>query len=105
MKRDFVTFQLERVMSVWEYQVEYNLSESGVHPMTMLDLFAGDKGFNFPELNEAALKGLDEQTCSCEAGYSTSITCETGLSLHAGIPYRSILYLVDEVTQPNTITT
>ena len=67
--------------------------------------FAGDRGFNFPELNEAALKGLDEHTCSCEAGYSTSITCEIGLSLHAGIPYRSILYLVDEVTQPNNITT
>lgn len=67
--------------------------------------FAGDRGFNFPELNESALKGLDEHTCSCEAGYSTSITCEIGLSLHAGIPYRSILYLVDEVTQPNNITT
>ena len=67
--------------------------------------FAGDRGFNFPELNEAALKGLDEHTCSCEAGYSTSITCEIGLSLHADIPYRSILYLVDEVTQSSNITT
>ncbi|NNK96613.1 MAG: FAD-binding oxidoreductase [Desulfobacterales bacterium] len=61
--------------------------------------FAGDRGFNFPELNESALEGLDEHVCSCEAGYSTSKTCEIGLSLHSGIPYRSILYLVDEVTQ------
>lgn len=62
--------------------------------------FAGDRGFNYPELNTSALDGLEEEVCSCEAGYSTSKTCEVGLSLHAGIPYRSILYLVDEVTEP-----
>jgi D-lactate dehydrogenase len=62
--------------------------------------FAGDRGLSFPELNESALHGLAEQVCSCEAGYSTSKTCEIGLSLHAGIPYRSILFLVDEVSQP-----
>jgi D-lactate dehydrogenase len=62
--------------------------------------FAGDRGFNYPELNESALAELEEHVCTCEAGYSTSKTCEIGLSLHAGIPYRSLLYLVDEVTQP-----
>ncbi|WP_022668643.1 FAD-binding and (Fe-S)-binding domain-containing protein [Desulfospira joergensenii] len=62
--------------------------------------FAGDRGFNFPELNESALAGLDEHVCTCEAGYSTSVTCEVGLSLHGKIPYSSILYLVDEVTRP-----
>ncbi|BDD86476.1 FAD-binding and (Fe-S)-binding domain-containing protein [Desulfofustis limnaeus] len=62
--------------------------------------FAGDRGFTFPELNKSALNGLAEQVSSCEAGYSTSKTCEVGLSLHAGIPYRSILALVDEVSQP-----
>ena len=31
----------------------------------------------------------------CSAGYSTSRTCEIGLSEHAGVPYRSIVYLVD----------
>ncbi len=61
--------------------------------------FAGDRGFNYPELNESALDGLKEHVCSCDAGYSTSKTCEVGLSLHSGIPYRSILYLVDEVTE------
>jgi len=60
--------------------------------------FAGDRGFNYPELNESALDGLKEHVCSCDAGYSTSKTCEVGLALHSGIPYRSILYLVDEVT-------
>nr|WP_321466671.1 FAD-binding and (Fe-S)-binding domain-containing protein [uncultured Desulfobulbus sp.] len=60
--------------------------------------FAGDRGFNFPELNRSALHGLKEQVYGCEAGYSTSKTCEIGLALHAEIPYRSILALVDEVT-------
>ncbi|MGD9947501.1 MAG: FAD-binding and (Fe-S)-binding domain-containing protein [Desulfobulbus sp.] len=60
--------------------------------------FAGDRGFNFPELNQSALRGLKEQVYGCEAGYSTSKTCEIGLALHAEIPYRSILSLVDEVT-------
>lgn len=60
--------------------------------------FAGDRGFNFPELNKAALHGLKDHVAGCEAGYSTSKTCEIGLSLHGEIPYRSILYLVDDVT-------
>ncbi|MDK9706188.1 MAG: FAD-binding oxidoreductase [Desulforhopalus sp.] len=61
--------------------------------------FAGDRGFNFPELNEAALRDLKDHVCTCDAGYSTSKTCEIGLSLHGGIPYRSILYLVDEASE------
>ena len=61
--------------------------------------FAGDLGFKLPELNASALKDLHVHVCTCEAGYSTSKTCEIGLSLHAGIPYRSILYLVDEASE------
>ena len=62
--------------------------------------FAGDRGFSYPELNASALEELKDQVYSCSAGYSTSKTCEIGLSLHSGIPYRSILYLVDEATEP-----
>ena len=62
--------------------------------------FAGDLGFRFPELNASALKDLSTHVCSCEAGFSTSKSCEIGLSLHGGIPYRSILYLVDEASEP-----
>lgn len=59
--------------------------------------FAGDRGFNFPELNESALKDLKPQlTESCHEGYSNSKTCEIGLSYNSGIEYRSIIYLVDE---------
>jgi len=61
--------------------------------------FAGDLGFKFPELNASALKDLNAHVCTCEAGYSTSKTCEIGLSLHGDIPYRSILYLVDEASE------
>ncbi len=58
--------------------------------------FAGDKGFVTPELNAAALARLKQQLpAGCNQGYSNSRTCEIGLSLHAGIPYRSIAYLVD----------
>ncbi len=60
--------------------------------------FAGDRGFNFPELNESALVSLADQVKDCDEGYSTSVTCEIGLALHGKIPYRSILYLVDEAT-------
>lgn len=62
--------------------------------------FAGDRGFSFPELNAGALAGLREQIETCTEGYSTSRTCEIGLSLHGRIPYRNILFLVDEATRP-----
>ena len=58
--------------------------------------FAGDKGFDTPELNASALSRLKQQLPDgCDQGYSNSKTCEIGLSRHAGIPYRSIAYLVD----------
>ncbi|MEW5976070.1 MAG: FAD-binding and (Fe-S)-binding domain-containing protein [Acidobacteriota bacterium] len=59
--------------------------------------FAGDRGFSYPELTASALHDLNAGLpSSCTAGYSTSTTCELGLSRHGGIPYRSILRLVDE---------
>jgi len=63
--------------------------------------FAGDRGFTHPELNASALSGLRAALPrGCAEGYSNSRTCEIGLSLHAGIPYRSILLLVDRCTAP-----
>jgi D-lactate dehydrogenase len=60
--------------------------------------FAGDRGFNVPELNASALAGLRAAVAGCTAGYANSRTCEIGLSHHAGIPYRSIMVLVDQCT-------
>ncbi|MDV6318100.1 FAD-binding and (Fe-S)-binding domain-containing protein [Chromohalobacter sp. HP20-39] len=62
--------------------------------------FAGDKGLTTPELNAAALRGLADAVSGCDVGYSNSRTCEMGLSYHAGIPYRSILDLLNEVSRP-----
>ncbi|WED23648.1 FAD-binding oxidoreductase [Vibrio sp. JC009] len=61
--------------------------------------FAGDKGFTTPELNESALSTLAEQVEGCSSGYSTSRTCEIGLSHHSGIDYQSIVYLIDKCTR------
>ena len=61
--------------------------------------WAGDKGFTTPELNAAAVHTLKEQVPEhCTRGFSNSRTCEIGLSHHSGIPYQSILYLVDETS-------
>lgn len=63
--------------------------------------WAGDRGFTYPELNASALEDLkDSIPADCKHGYSTSKTCEIGLSIHSGISYESIIYLVDESTVP-----
>lgn len=63
--------------------------------------FAGDKGFYQPELNQHALRHLKKQRLSdCSVGYSNNRSCEIGLTHHSEIPYQSILYLLDEVSQP-----
>lgn len=58
--------------------------------------FSGDRGFSHPELNTAALDGLREQVADCSEGYSTSRTCEIGLTLHGEIGYKNIIYLLEE---------
>lgn len=64
--------------------------------------FAGDKGFVMPEVNAFALRKLEPQLKrrAVVAGYSTSRTCEIGLTTNGGVPYSSIVYLVDRVTTP-----
>jgi D-lactate dehydrogenase len=62
--------------------------------------FAGDRGFSFPELNRHGLRNLKDQLpVTVLKGYSNSRTCEIGLSLHSGIPFQSIVYLVDQVSK------
>jgi D-lactate dehydrogenase len=64
--------------------------------------FAGDRGFTFPEMNKYALRKLRPQIEKnhIEVGYSNSRTCEIGLETNTGIPYMSIVYLVNECTTP-----
>ncbi|MEF9923726.1 MAG: FAD-binding and (Fe-S)-binding domain-containing protein [Muribaculaceae bacterium] len=67
--------------------------------------FAGDKGFTHPEVNKYALRKLKPQleAAHVKRGFSNSRTCEIGLSTNSGIPYQSIVYLVDECTKSKTI--
>jgi len=65
--------------------------------------WAGDRGFTYPELNASALRELRRSLpAEVTEGFSTSRTCEVGLTLHSGVPYRSILYLVDRCTKAKT---
>ncbi len=73
-------------------------AESVVVPPTGCCGFAGDKGFTTPELNASALRDLRAAVKGCERGYSTSRGCEIGLTTHAGIPYQSLVHLVDACT-------
>ena len=57
---EFEPFVMEREMSRWENTVEVNISESGVHPLTLAELLAldgrdvaslGDLSFHYPQAN------------------------------------------------------
>jgi D-lactate dehydrogenase len=62
--------------------------------------FAGERGFMRPELNEHALRHLKGALpAGCSAGYSSSRTCEIGLSEMGDIPYQSVLYLVERCSR------
>jgi D-lactate dehydrogenase len=74
-------------------------AEKVVVPPTGCCGFAGDKGFTNPELTASALSQLRAALPpGCERGYSNSRACEIGLATHAGVPYQSIVYLVDACT-------
>jgi len=62
--------------------------------------FAGDRGFTYPELNKSALRHLKEEIPKdVKYAFSTSKTCEIGLSEHSGLDYKSIFYLVERCTR------
>ena len=59
MSKEFIPFAQERVMSKWENVVDYNLGDSGVHPMTTEELVDDPKviedilstGLHYPQAN------------------------------------------------------
>ncbi len=58
--------------------------------------FAGDRGFTYPELNRTALRHLrSEIPADTTLAFSTSKTCEIGLSEESGLAYRSVWYLLE----------
>ncbi|MGD8846394.1 MAG: FAD-linked oxidase C-terminal domain-containing protein, partial [Desulfobacteraceae bacterium] len=80
------------------HEVAGALSGAPIFPDTVSCCgWAGDRGFNFPELTASALATLKPSVQGrCCAGYSNSRTCEIGLSQHGGIYYKSIFYLLDQ---------
>ncbi|MFC1960589.1 aminotransferase class I/II-fold pyridoxal phosphate-dependent enzyme [Chloroflexota bacterium] len=54
MAKTFEPFVMERMMSLYEQDVDYNLSESGVHPIKLHELLADDPG-QFEELLDTDL--------------------------------------------------
>ena len=62
--------------------------------------FAGDRGFSYPELNKHGLRNLVVNVPKgISNGYSTSRTCEIGLSLNSNISFKSIIYLVEKASR------
>ena len=62
--------------------------------------FAGNKGFFVPELNASALEDFGQDNgqnlfADVHKGFSSSSTCEIGLSHKSGFSWQHIVYLVD----------
>jgi D-lactate dehydrogenase len=64
--------------------------------------FAGDRGFLFPELTASAtvLEAEQARDASAAGHWSSSRTCEAGLSRATGERYRSVVHLVERATRP-----
>lgn len=95
------------VCSVKKIGMEQNLkklAEMCANKVTYIETnccgFAGDRGFTYPELNAHGQRHLKEQIpTDCHEGYSTSRTCEIGMAEHSDVNFKSIFYLIDEVTK------
>jgi D-lactate dehydrogenase len=63
--------------------------------------FAGDRGFLFPELTQSAtrLEAAEVRAEHADGCYSSSRTCEIGLTRATGQVYRSYMYLLEKVTR------
>ena len=63
--------------------------------------FAGDRGLLFPELTASAtaLEAAEVLSEAYDGYYSSNLTCEMGMSLATGKPYRSFLYLLERASR------
>ncbi len=70
------------------------------HSQTHCCGFAGDKGFMNPKLNQSALENLREffKGLKLERFYSSSSTCEVGLSDATKEAWQHLIYLLDELS-------
>jgi D-lactate dehydrogenase len=63
--------------------------------------FAGDRGLLYPELTASATAMETEEVLSrpYDGYYSSNLTCEMGMALATGKPYRSFLYLLEKASR------
>ena len=63
--------------------------------------FAGDRGFLFPELTQSATKheAAEVKAKRPDECYSSSRTCEIGMTRATGQIYRSYMYLLEKATR------
>ena len=66
--------------------------------------FAGDRGYSVPELTASATaaEAGEVRSGSFDGFYSSSRTCEIGMTRATGRPYRSFWYLLDEASRTTT---
>lgn len=104
-KKDIVTvFPVCSLKKIGMEQKLVELSKMCANKVTLVESnccgFAGDRGFTYPELNAHGQRHLAEQIpADCKDGYSTSRTCEIGMAEHSNINFKSIFYLIEEVTR------
>jgi len=108
---DFQPFDQERTMSKFEQNVEYNLADSGVHPLLLRELLAGDSDFinTFmdTDLNYAHANGIPELRNNIAALYNgareDNILVTVGAIEANYLTIRTLLSPEDEIVimQPN----
>jgi len=102
---EFQPFVMERAMSKFEQDVEYNLSESGVHPILLSELLADDPGYinhllatglNYPHVN--GIPELRENIAALYEGAAMDNVLVTVGAIEANyISTRTLLSAGDEI--------
>ena len=79
----------------------HDLSEGGLAVAAAEMAFAGDRGFLVPELTQSATKREAAQVKASHSDecYSSSRTCEIGMTRATGQIYRSYMYLLEKATR------
>ncbi len=102
---EFQPFTMERMMSKFEQDVEYNLSESGVHPVSLAELLADDpeemNRLLATELNYPHVNGIPELRENIAALYDGAVPENVLVTVGAAeanyITTRTLLSAEDEI--------
>ena len=102
---EFQPFLMERMMSLFEQDVDYNLSESGVHPITLKELLSDDRdGIEHllaTELNYPYVNGTPELRAHIAALYdgatADNVLVTVGAAEANYITTRTLLSAGDEI--------